>query len=214
MDRSRRRRLTFAALAVTAATLLAACGDDDDSTATTASTASTESTTSGTSTASSGSDTTDASATTTAGSGGGEVGSKQDYVDAAESAIRFDDEDLRGCVAEALVSDDVYAAIQKAGLSVDDFKTGQSMDKLSVSEDQAAAVADEMAACGDLLPEILPDDEDQLSCAKGNMSNDQVAQLLSYSLFQIDLPEDLQAANDAVEKCVQGATSTAPSTTS
>jgi hypothetical protein len=211
MDRP--RRLTVVAVALVAATLLAACGDDDDSTAST--TASTSGASTPTSSDATGS--TAGSDTTTAASGsGGEVGSKQEYVDAAESAIQFEDEEIKGCVAKALVSDDVYAAIQKVGLSVDDFKAGDSMAKLEVSEGEATSVADEIAGCGELLPQILPDDEDQLNCAKESLSNDQVAKLLSYSLFKIDLPEDLKAANAAVEKCVQGPTSpttASPSTT-
>jgi hypothetical protein len=206
MDRP--RRLTFAALALAAATLLAACGDDDDSTA------STTASTSGAATSTSGSETSGSTAgsdTTTASSGSGEeVGSQQDYVDAAESAIQFEDEDIRGCVAEALVSNDVYAAIQKVGLSVDAFKSGDSMDKLEITEGQATSIADDISACGELLPQILSDDEDQLNCAKESLSNAQVGKLLSFALFQIELPDDLKAANEAVQACV-GATAT-PST--
>jgi hypothetical protein len=210
MDRP--RRLTFVAVALAATTLFAACGDDDDSTASTS--ASTTASTSGASASTSGSETTGSTASTATSGSGGEVGSKQDYVDAAESAIQFEDEEIRGCVAEALVSDDVYAAIQKVGLSLDDFKSGDSMDQLKVTEDQATSIADDIAACGDLLPQILSDDEDQLNCAKESLSNEQVGQLLSYSLFRIDLPEDLKTANTAIQACVEATASPSTAVTS
>jgi hypothetical protein len=91
------------------------------------------------------------------------------------------------------------------------------MAQLKVTEDQATSVADDIAACGDLLPQILSDDEDQLNCARQSLSNKQVGRLLSYSLFEIDLPADLKAANEAVSKCVgetaTPATAAAPTTT-
>jgi hypothetical protein len=209
-----RRRLTLAALAVTAVALLAACGDDDDKATGTAGTtaASTSASTGGASTSSGGTGTT--TATSGSGGSGGSVGSQQDYIDAAEASIQFDDEDLRGCVAEALVSDDVYAAIKKAGLTVDDFKSGEKIGDLKINEDEATSVAGGMAACGDLLPQILSDDEDQLSCATKSLSNDQVAKILSYSLFGVDMPEDLQAANATIEQCVQSSGSSAVPPTS
>ncbi len=212
----RPRRLTFAALAVAAATVLAACGDDDTagtSASTTASTSSESTTSTSETTETTG--TTGSSGSSTGASGSGDVGSKQDYIDAAESAIGFGDEDIRGCVATAVVSDKVYAAIRQTGLSVDDFGAADSLGKLKVSADEAASVADDMAACGDLLPQLISD-EDRLTCAKENLSNTQVAQILAYSLFQVDLPEDLQTANNAVGQCAQGSVSpstVAPSTT-
>jgi hypothetical protein len=213
MDRSRRRRLSFAALAIATATMLAACGDDDTASTTTGRAAGTTTTTSGSSSATSRSSNGTATTTVTSGSGG-TVGSKQDYVDAAASSIQFADEKIKGCVAEALVSDDVYAAIQKNKLSVDDFKSGDSIDQLKVGQEEAASVATDMAACGELLPQILSGNEAQLSCATKSMSNEQIAKLLSYSLFGIDLPKDLQTANSAVQACVQGSPApTAPSTT-
>jgi hypothetical protein len=203
MDRP--RRLTFAALALVAATLLAACGDDDDSTASTNPTAST------TATSSSGSE------TTTGSSGGGEVGTKQDYVDAATEEIRFDDEDIGGCVAEAIVSDKVYAAIQKAGMTVEDFKNGtESIGSLSIDEAEAKSVAGEMAACGDLLSQAVTD-EDQLACAKKSLSNEEFAQGLTYQLFGIDPTPELKEKNAAIGACIGASTSSvpsAPSTTS
>jgi hypothetical protein len=208
MDRSPRRRLTLVAVAVTVAAVLAACGDDDDKTAGSAAstTVSTTATTGGASTPTSGSESTTASS-------GGEVGSKQDYIDAAESAIGFEDEDIRGCVAEAVVSDKVYASIQGAGLSVDDFKTGNDLSTLKVTEDEATSIADDMAACGELLPQLISGDEAQLNCAKQNLSNVQTAQLLSFQLFGINLPEDLKTADAGVRQCSQGSAPSSPSTT-
>ena len=73
-----------------------------------------------------------------------------------------------------------------------------------------------MAWCGELLPQLISGDEDQLNCAKQHLSNVQTARLLSFQLFGIDLPEDLKTADAGVSQCIQGSASstpTAPSTT-
>jgi hypothetical protein len=206
----RPRRLTFAAVALVAATLLAACGDDDDD-STASTTAATTTATASSTASSSGASTSSGTETTTGSSGGGEVGTQQDYVDTATEEIRFEDEDIGGCVAEAIVSDKVYAAIQKAGLTVEDFKNGtESIGTLSIDEAEATSVAHDMAACGDLLSQALSD-EHELACAKESLSNEEYAQGLSYQLFGIDPPADLKEKSDAIGKCVGASTSSVPS---
>jgi hypothetical protein len=186
-------RLTLVAAAVVVTSLLSACGDDDSATTTT---------TVATGGSASSSD------VSTSGS------SKQDYINAAEAGIPFEDEQIRGCVAQALISDDVYAAIKKAGVSVEDFTSGESQAQISVSQEQAASVAKDMAACGELLPQVIRGDEQQLTCAQDNITNQQLAQALSYSLFGVELPEDVQAANQAVGDCIRDtATATTVTTT-
>ena len=110
-------------------------------------------------------------------------------------------------VAAAIVSDDVYAAIQDAGLTVDDFQADGPVS-LGIEEDTARDVAAEMADCGDLIPQVLTDDAEQ-ACAQDNITNDQMAEFLSLSLFGLQPTDDLQAANDAVEACLdEGSTTT------
>ena len=211
MRRSPRTRSRAASVALLATLAFAACGDDDDDDTADATAATTlEATTATVATAGSadtaGSETTSETGSSTPSSGGGEVGSQEDYVEAAKSEVQFEDQEINDCVAAAIVSDDVYAAIQDAGLTVDDFQADGPIS-LGIEEDIADAVATEMAACGDLIPQVLTD-EDEQACAEGNIDNDQMAQFLSLSLFGLQPTEDLQVANDAVQACLTEAATT------
>ena len=63
---------------------------------------------------------------------GGEVGSREEYVETTAEEISDEFGDLADCVAEALINDDVYAAIQAAGLTLEQFQedgpTGITVD--------------------------------------------------------------------------------------
>jgi hypothetical protein len=193
-----------------AATLgLAACGGDDDDTSSTTEvdvTVGTDDTdvTITEDTAVDDTSDTDGSAPTT---GSGEVGSQDDYVAAAkeEIASEFDDQDLADCMGEAMVSDDVYAAIEEAGMTVEAF-SADGPAGLGLDEAAADEVASDFAECGDLLPEIVA--EEQLDCAEENISNEQVAELLAYTLLELELSADVQDASDAVDVCMEAATTT------
>ena len=109
-----RTRLFAASLAPVATLALVACGDDDDddTSATTETVDPTETTEGKEATESTGTtDTTDTADTTetsvgdtTASSAGGEVGSREDYVEAATAGFPVEDEDLAACIAEALIT--------------------------------------------------------------------------------------------------------------
>jgi hypothetical protein len=201
---------------------LAGCGDDDDAASTTdaAVTLSTEVTedpratevtatddTDDTGVSVAGTtetgDTTDGS---TAGSGSGEVGSQDDYIEAARSEIgsEFEDQDVADCVGEAMISDDVYAAIEEAGLTVEQFSE-DGPTGLSVDEAAAQDVAADFADCGDLRPE-LASDENELTCIEDNLSIEQMAEFLSYNLFGQETSAEVTTAYEAVEACITEAT--------
>jgi hypothetical protein len=214
MRRTLRTRSFAASVAVLAAVSFTACGgdDDDDAETTEAPAVTTVDETTAPEDTATADTVTDDTADTTEGSspssGGGEVGAQDDYIEAAKSEVQFEDEELNDCVATAIVSDDVYAAIEEAGLTVEEFQESGPTG-LDVDEDTARAVAAEMAACGDLIPEVLTD-EDELACAEDNIDNGQMAEFLALSLFGLQPSDDLQEANDAVEACLDAA---APTTT-
>ena len=199
MVRSPRSRLFAASVAGLATIALAACGGDDDDT-TTSDTASSDTATDETPT-----DETSAVGSTPT-SGGGEVGSQEDYVAAAQEEIgaEFDDAELAECVGEAMVNDDVYAAIETAGLTVEQFSE-DGPEGLSVDQDVADQVAADFAACGDLLPQIASED-DELACAEENISNEQIGEFLAYSLFGLEQSDEVQSASEAVDACISAAT--------
>ena len=212
MRRTLRTRSVAASVAVLATIAFAACGDDDDATDTTDAPAATEveATTAPDDTATAATEgTTGGSldpADSTPSSGGGEVGSQDDYIEAAKSEVQFEDQEINDCVAAAIVSDDVYAAIEEAGLTVEDFQADGPIS-LGIEEDTASAVAAEMADCGDLIPQVLTDEAEQ-ACAQDNITNDEMAEFLSLSLFGLQPSDDLQAAYDAVATCLDEAATT------
>ena len=213
MRRTLRTRSLAASVALLATIAFAACGDDDDADTTDAPAATTADDSAApadsATAATEGTDSTEDSAATdgsTPSSGSGEVGSQDDYIEAAKSEVQFEDEEINDCVAAAIVSDDVYAAIEDAGLTVEDFQADGPVS-LGIEEDTARAVAAEMADCGDLIPQVLTDEAEQ-ACAQDNITNDQMAEFLSLSLFGLQPTDDLQAANDAVEACLDEAGTT------
>ena len=214
MRRTLRTRSIAASVAVLATIAFAACGDDDDADTTDAPAATVDETTAPDDTATSATEGTTSDSTSgsvepgdsTPSSGGGEVGSQDDYIEAAKSEVQFEDQEINDCVAAAIVGDDVYAAIAEAGLTVEDFQADGPVS-LGIEEDTARDVAAEMADCGDLIPQVLTDDAEQ-ACAQDNITNDQMAEFLSLSLFGLQPTDDLQAANDAVEACLDEAGTT------
>ena len=215
MRRSPRTRLLAASVATLATFALAACGDDDDTTDATDVTLSTEvdETTPTEDTATDDTiapdDTTDATTDgTTSSSGGGEVGSQEEYLEAAREQLPIEDEEIRDCVAEALVSDDIYAAIQDAGMTVDTFNA-EGPGSLGLDESAAQAVADDLAACGDLASQFSANaDPTRLQCLEENMDGDQIAAALAFEILSVDPPAELEAAQDAVQECVDAASPT------
>lgn len=211
MQRSLRTRFAAASLAVVATLALAACGDDDDDTSDTSgteATVSTVETTDGPDTTSetedttgdTTSDTTDGTTgDTTEGTGGGEVGEREDYVAAAEAQLEDIEMEDPSCIAEAVISEDIYAAIQDAGLTVEEFETSGPGD-LEVDDATLDAAAEELAAC-EGLSAGMSDNDDQQACIDASFDNAELARLLTYTLFGQDVPEDLQAPNDEVEAC-------------
>jgi hypothetical protein len=216
MRRSPRTRVLTASVAIVAAFALSACGgDDDDDTADTSGSLTVETIETDETVATDGTaDTavtdetvgTDATDGTTGTSGSGEVGSQEDYVAAAQEEIgaQFDDAELADCVGEAMINDDVYAAIETAGLTVEQFSEDGPAG-LSVEQDVADQVAADFAACGDLLPQIASED-DELACAEENITNEQVGEFLAYSLFGLEQNDEVRAASDAVDQCISAST--------
>ena len=152
-------------------------------------------------------DTTDTTGTdvddTTSSSGSGEVGSREDYVAAAKAGFPVDDEELGDCIAEALITDDVLAQIEQLGITQQQFEDeGPEGTGITLDEEQARTMAEDVAACGDLAAAVL-DDEDAEACAADNMSNEQLAQYVTFNLFSVDTPDDLQAAYDAMDECMR-----------
>ena len=152
-------------------------------------------------------DTSDTSDTTPgSGTGGGEVGTQDEYVEATATAVGYEDEAFNQCIAEAVVSDEVYAAIEESGRTVEEFQSGGPAD-LGLEEEQVMAVADEMAACGDLIPQVVQN-EDERACVEASIDNNQMAQVLALSTFGLELTEELNAASDEVDACVEGLSAT------
>jgi hypothetical protein len=225
MNRARPSRLA-ASLAVVAAICLVACGDDDDddTTAPTAGVAETTDTAAATDltlsteapdTAES-SDTTEpvdtGSTTSEESTPGGEVGSRDDYVEAATAEINWDDRELTECVAEAIVSDDVYAAVQDADVTVEQFRGGQLEEQgVTITDDQVAAIADDMAACGDLVPQLAGNEQEE-TCIAASFSNELMAEYLTASLFGRDQSAAAETANDEVTSCLTAAEDTTTTT--
>ena len=213
MRRSPRTRLVTATVAAVATLALVACGgDDDDDTSTTTDTEATAETvdTSETTETSETFDNSDTSATgvddTAATSGSGEVGSREDYVEAAKAGFPVDDDALGDCIAEALISDEVFALIEDLGVTAEQLEDeGPNGAGITLDEDQATAVADDVAACGD-LPAAVLEDEAELACATENMSNEQFAQYITFTLFSVTPSPDLQAAYEAMDECMRGST--------
>jgi len=230
MRRSPRTRLFAASVAMVATLGLAACGDDDDDTTSstdvdvTLSTEDTEitvtddtevsvtvgdtiDTTDIGDTADTG-DTTDSSTPT---SGGGEVGSQDDYLTVARGQLPLEDEDIRDCVAEALVSDEIYEAIEDAGMTVDTFES-DGPGALGLDQAAAEALGDDLAGCGDIASQFAADaDNARLQCLQENMDEEQIADALAFEILEVEEPADLQAAEDAVDACADAGTTTTTS---
>ena len=208
MRRSPRTRLFAAPVALIASFALVACGgdDDDDTSATTEATEPAEATTGSTgSTATTGTTAESGTGGTTATSGGGEVGSQDDYIEATQGEISDEFGELGDCVSEALVNDDVYAAIQEAELSVEQFAEDGPAG-LSLDAAVAETVGADMAACGDLLAELFEGTD--LSCATDNLTNEQAAAGLAYNVLGLEPTAELQSAFDAVDACLAESTAT------
>jgi hypothetical protein len=195
--------LFAASVALIATFGIAACGGDDDDDA-----AATDPTTLDSAAATTPEDTSDVTlsvddtsgSTPTDGTGGGEVGTQDEYVEAAAEGFPIQDEELDGCIAEAMITDDVYAAIEESGVTTDAFRdSGPAGAGIVLDEAQANEVADGMAACGDLIGEVLSGNE---SCATDVLSNEQIAQYISFTLFSVEPSAELQSAYDAVETCL------------
>ncbi|MET0460518.1 MAG: hypothetical protein ABW195_14800 [Ilumatobacteraceae bacterium] len=207
-----------AAIAVLLTVTLAACGgDDDDADSTTA--------TGVTSTA----DTADDTAVTVAGSadtavivtvgtdvdtssatGGGEVGTEDEYVEAAAAAIPWEDEEMSECAAVAIIDAIGYEQIQEVGVSVEQFgDVGPLESGLTIDEDSVSAVSSDVAACGDVLEQLtfgLGDEE--RSCVGANLDNEQLAESIVAPLFGLDPSADVAAGEDAIDECLREATTT------
>lgn len=198
---------------VTLATFaFAACGGDDDDDTTDGSdvTLSTEvdGTTPTEDTATDDTTVDDTTDGTTSSSDSGEVGSQEEYIEATKSEVSFEDTDLNDCVAEAVVSDEVYAAIQDAGLTVEAYQS-EGPDGLDLDEAAAQVMADDLAACGDLVGQVLAGADDvQLACAEEHISNQQIAEFLAFSLLGLEPSSDVTDANDAVDECIAAASTT------
>ncbi len=188
-----------ASVAVLAALSLAACGDDDDSSDTTSAAAAA---TTAPASADSGAVT---STGATPSSAAGEVGTKDDYVQGATDEITSNgtaDPAMAGCMAEAIVSDEVYAAIQDAGVTVDQFRSGDlASNGVTVTDDQAAGIAGDMSACGDLIAQ-LASSADEEGCISASFSNEQVAELVVASVFGLQPSAELETANSEVGACL------------
>lgn len=206
MRRPPRTRLFAASVATLAALTFSACGGDDDTTSSdaTVSTAAGETTPTDDTMLPNVDDTSGVS--TTPSSGGGEVAAQEEYIEAAKGEVDFEDGEINDCFAEAIVNDDVYAAIEENGLTLEDFESDGPVS-LGVDEAVAADVASAAAACGDLLPQVLTD-ETEIECAQENLSNEQLAEYLVFSLLGAEPSDEVTAANEAVEVCLAGASTT------
>lgn len=186
---------------------LVACGDDDDddTSATTAPTSAVDGSSVAT-TAVAGTDGT--TAASTSGSGGGEVAAQQEYVDAASDEIGEDFGDLADCAAEALINDDVYAAIQQAGLTLDQFKEDGPVG-LALDDSAVQGVGADLAACGDVLGQVIPSDEEEaVACAEQHITNEQAAAAIAYDVLGAEPNAELQTAIDDFQACIDETTAT------
>lgn len=213
MRLSHRTRFTVASVAAVATFALAACGgDDDDSTDATeapidsAAVDPTVETVVDPTDSVGGSETT-TDATTDGTEGGGEVGARDDYVEAITAEIEEDMEDpsQAECFAEALVSDDVYAAIEEQGLTVEEFGAGPS--SLDIDQAQAETIAGDLAGCGELADQF-GGSETETTCLTENLDNEQLALLVTLAAFELQPTDELLAAQDDVSACVAAATTT------
>jgi hypothetical protein len=215
MRRSPRTRLVTATVAALATLALVACGgDDDDDTSATIETEVTADTTDATdpTDTSETTDTSDPSDTavddTTESTGAGEVGPREDYVAAAKEGFPVDDDALGECIAEALISDDVFTQIEDLGVSAEQLQEeGPQGVGIVLGQDQATAMAEEVAACG-VVPADVLEDEAELGCAEELMSNEVFAQYITFTLFRVAPTPDLQAEYEAMEDCMGGTATT------
>jgi hypothetical protein len=220
MQRSPRTRLAAASLAVVATLALAACGDDDDDTTdesvateTTQDVATTDDTvdvTTDDTTDDTTDETTDGTTDTTSEgvsdpltdvTGGGEVGEREDYLTVAEDQLSGAGVEDPECVAAAIVTEDIHAAIEEAGLTVEEF-TEQGPRGVEVDDDTLEAAASDLAECGPLA-ESMADSEDQQACIEASFDNAELARLRIFTFFRGEVPEDLQDASDDVDACYQ-----------
>ena len=212
MRPSPRTRLLAASVAMVATLGLAACGDDDDAGEADVTVETVETTDSEVTEVTIGDDTDDTAVTTeeTDGStaGGGEVGTQDEYIEAAREEIssEFDDQDLADCVGEAMINDDVYAAIEEAGMTVEEF-SADGPAGLELDEAVADEVGANFAECGNLVPEIIAEGTAQ-DCAEENITNEQIAEFLAYTLLELPPSAEVEAAAEAADACIQAATTT------
>ena len=153
MRHSPRTRLFAASVAMLATFAFAACGDDDDDTSATTDAEATadtavDVTTGATATDASSETSGDVEGTTREDGSAGEVGEREEYVEAASEGFPTDDEEFAGCIGEAIISDDVYAAIEEAGVTVGHDSSESQVRLLAVQravaelpEEQRLAVA-------------------------------------------------------------------------
>jgi hypothetical protein len=209
MRRPARTRLFAASVVMLATFACVACGgDDDDASATTDVATSEPDATSEPSATSGETDTAGTSDDGTTPAVTGEVGTREDYVEAAKSGFPVEDEDLAACIAEALITDDVYARIQELGVTAADFgDSGPTALGITLNEEQATAMAEEIVACGDLLDALLADDAAR-ACAEEHLSSEQFAQYVSFTLYAVEPSDELQAAYDAMDECVTATATT------
>lgn len=230
MKRSLSTRLGIATVAALAALSFAACssGDDDATDATDASAETTDDDATATTTESTessattevteGTETTEASTETSAsessvtstpaaGSSGGTgvVASQEEYIAAATEELRVEDNpELARCAAEAIVNDDVYAAIQEAGMDLEAFHDAAFVGNgVLIEQEVADAVASDIAACGNLTSSFSADDKEQ-NCLEASFDNVLIAEYLVAGLFGLTPSDEVLAADEAVTACMAG----------
>jgi|HigsolmetaAR201D_1030396.scaffolds.fasta_scaffold08198_4 hypothetical protein len=207
MQRSPRTRFAAASIALVATITFAACGDDDDDDTTGTDAPAPTEVTDGpvtTEVPDTGGDmatTGDLTDDTTADTFPDEVGEREDYVAALSTEIENVDADFAACLADAVLSDEVYADIQANEVTIRQFvEEGPSV--LSLDEGAIDQIASSMADCGELAELIPTIGDDERACVQEHMTNEQVATVLATQVLGFDLSDELDEANDAVEECI------------
>jgi hypothetical protein len=198
MQRSPRTRFAAASIALVATITFAACGDDDDDTTGTESPAPTDVVTTDGPIATGDPDETTATGDTLVP---GADADRDEYVAAAQEQLEGIGASDPACIAAALITEDIHAALVGAGITVEEFAQS-GPGGAPVDDEMLETAAGQLADCDGLAAGIA-DTAEQQACIEASFDNEELARLMTFNLFNGAIPDDLQEASDEVDACYQ-----------
>ena len=105
-----------------------------------------------------------------------------------KAGFPVDDEELGECIAEALISDDVYAQIEELGVTAEQFGDdgpaglGITLDEEQADGDRRAT----LAACGDLADDVLADEDATRRAPRRTCPTSRSPEYVTFALFSVD----------------------------